>query len=247
MQIIKGKKQRPRRTLLYGTPGIGKSTWASKWPNTFFVDVEGGIGDIDCHSCEDKIESWEDFKEQLRWLYKEDHDYKHIVIDTLSKLEKLIWARVALDKGVSNIEEIKFKAGYNYAVKYWDELVSMLDAIRDQRDIHVTLIAHAKIERFENPEGDAYDRYLPSINRLAIATLYTWADEVLFATFPVHIRKVEGKLSGTQVAKGIGTGQRVIKTTARPSHLAKNRLGMPDEIGFEWSEYESFLKGTKNV
>ena len=45
--ITRGKKQNPRRTVIYGTHGIGKSTLAASWPNPVFVPTEDGIGDID--------------------------------------------------------------------------------------------------------------------------------------------------------------------------------------------------------
>uniref|UniRef100_A0A7C4QSN6 Uncharacterized protein n=1 Tax=Schlesneria paludicola TaxID=360056 RepID=A0A7C4QSN6_9PLAN len=49
-------------------------------------------------------------------------------------------------------------------------------------------IAHARIERFENPETDAYDRYSPRLNKHASALIQEWCDEVLFATYKVHTR-----------------------------------------------------------
>jgi hypothetical protein len=106
----------------------------------------------------------------------------------------------------------------------------------------IVLIAHAKIEKFENPETVPYDRYSPRLHKLASALVQEWCDEVLFATYRVHTIKVA---DGFDKAKhnGVGTGERIIRTTERPSHVAKNRLNMPDEIQLDWREYQRCAHG----
>ena len=34
--------------MLYGTHGIGKSSWAAQAPGVLFLNVEDGLNDIDC-------------------------------------------------------------------------------------------------------------------------------------------------------------------------------------------------------
>ena len=46
----------------------------------------------------------------------------------------------------------------------------------------VFLIAHAKVEKFEDPEASAYDRYSPRLHKHAAALVTEWCDAVLFAT-----------------------------------------------------------------
>ena len=36
-----------RRTVLYGAAGVGKTTWASKWPNPVLIPTEDGFRDVD--------------------------------------------------------------------------------------------------------------------------------------------------------------------------------------------------------
>ncbi|TLN04584.1 hypothetical protein FDZ71_11990, partial [bacterium] len=38
MQFIRGKQVSPVRVVLYGVEGIGKSTFASKFPSPVFID-----------------------------------------------------------------------------------------------------------------------------------------------------------------------------------------------------------------
>ena len=41
--------------------------------------------------------------------------------------------------------------------------------------------------------------------------------------------------------KGTGTGERIIRTTERPAHVAKNRLNLPDELPLDWTAYAQYL------
>jgi len=44
----------------------------------------------------------------------------------------------------------------------------------------VVLIAHSKVERFEDPESAPYDRYSPRLHKHAGALICEWCDAVLF-------------------------------------------------------------------
>ena len=98
-----------------------------------------------------------------------------VVIDSLDWLEQLIWRQVVRERGpanktkVDNIEDFGFARGYIYAIDYWREVLDGLNGLRNDRQMMVVLIAHAKIERFENPETEAYDRYSPRLNKHASA------------------------------------------------------------------------------
>jgi len=47
-QVQSGKRLAPRRVLLYGTHGIGKSTFGATSDRPVFVQTEDGLGEIDC-------------------------------------------------------------------------------------------------------------------------------------------------------------------------------------------------------
>ncbi len=106
----------------------------------------------------------------------------------------------------------------------------------------VVLIAHAKIEKFENPETVPYDRYSPRLHKLASALVQEWADEVLFATYKVHTDQGRRGVQQGQ-AQRRGTGERIIRTVERPAHVAKNRLGLPDELPLDYRVYGAFARG----
>ena len=244
--IETGRSTRPRRVMLYGVHGIGKSTFGALAPSPIFVQTEDGLANIESPRFP-LAGSSDDVMNALMALYSEEHAFRTVVIDSLDWLERLIWAEVLrrkpqTEKGrpVASIEDYGFAKGYTYALDIWKEVLDGLTALRSDRQMMCVLIAHAKIERFENPETDAYDRYSPRLNKHASALIQEWCDEVLFATYKVHTRQTEEGFDKTRT-RGIGTGDRILRTTERPAHMAKNRLNLPEELPLDFRAYAEHL------
>lgn len=47
MEIIRGKIPCAKKVLVYGPEGIGKSTFASRFPEPLFIDTEGSTKELD--------------------------------------------------------------------------------------------------------------------------------------------------------------------------------------------------------
>jgi hypothetical protein len=243
--IITGAKPGPRRMLVYGTAGIGKSTFATCAPSPIVVQTEDGLGEIDCHKFP-VAQSFDEVMASLAALYGEDHPYRTVVIDSLDWLERLIWAKVCATRQVATIEDIGYAKGYTFALSHWRDVLDGLAFLRERRGMTVVLIAHAKIERFENPETDPYDRYVPRLHKTAAAMVTEWCDEVIFATYKVFTKATDEGFDKKRI-QGLGSGERVLRTTERPSHLAKNRLNLPDELPLAWSEFAKHLTASNAV
>ena len=240
-EVQRGKVAAPRRVLLYGTHGIGKSTFGSMAERPIFIQTEDGLGGIDCERFP-LAEKFEDVLAAMAELYTGEHDYRTVVVDSLDWLQALIYARVCQDRGVESIEDIPYGKGYTFALARWREVLGGLDALRNERGMTIILIAHAQIERFANPETDTYDRYSPRLQKLASALIQEYCDEVLFATYRVHTKTTNEGFDRKRV-QGIGKGERIIRTTERPAHVAKNRLNLPDEFPLDWRIYDAFVRG----
>jgi len=241
--VVRGVTPRPRRIVLYGTHGIGKSTWASKAPSPIFVPTEDGLEDIGADRFP-VCRSLGDFNTAISQLLTEQHDYATVVIDTLDWLEKLVWQTVAAEEGKSHIEEIGFAKGYKYASSQWDFILNSLEHLRKQRRMAIILLAHAKIERFNSPDSEPFDRYDLDLHKFASATIQEWADEVLFARYQVFTMQEESKFNGKRV-RGVGGKDRIIHTCEEASHVAKRRIPMPDVIPMEFAEYAKYVMAAK--
>lgn len=246
--IVKGRQCLPRRVMVYGVQGIGKSTFGAMAPKPIFIQTEEGSNDIECDRFP-LANSLEEVKQQMATLYTEPHDYQSVVVDTLDAGEPLIWAAVVEEygqaKGIKTIEEFGFNKGYHYAVAKWRELFRGLQALRDDRGMMIILLAHSTVQRFENPETSGYDRYMPKLHKFAAALIQEWCDEVLFASYRVYT-KAEDKGFNQKVTKGLGAGERILRTEERPAHLAKNRLSLPYELPLNFQEFAKHLPTNSN-
>ncbi len=241
-QILTGKQPAPRRTILYGVEGVGKSTWASHAPGAIFVPTEDGLGDIDCEKFP-HVQTLEAFECCINALYNEKHDYKTVVIDSLDRLELLIHAEVAAEKGFDTIEEIGYGKGYGPAVRKWLDVIYAVEMLRKERGMHIVMIAHATIQRFDSPESEAYDRYVPRLHKSALPLLIEWADEVFFACYRVALA-TEDSGFGKDRVRARGITDRIIRTTERPFCCAKSRIKLPSEdIEMDWGVYQAAFNG----
>jgi len=241
MKITRGKKIVPRRVLLYGTHGIGKSSWAAQASDVLFLNLEDGLNDIDVAKSEHLIRL-EQVMEALTFLATQKHDFKWVAIDSVDWLEALIHHEVAREAGKPTIGDIGYGNGYKSAMAYWDRILAMLDWLRteSERKPGVILLAHTAVKKYTDPMTDSYDRYQPALHETAAATLQEWCDEVLFASYRVHTRKQDEGFGKERTIAG-GSGERLIRCTETPGALAKNRLTMPETIDFSWSAYAQYF------
>lgn len=243
MKILKGRQVVPRRTLLYGVHGIGKSTWAAAAPECLILNLEDGLNDIDCQRTE-HLTTLEQVNDALRWLGTQQHSFKTVAIDSIDWLESIIHAEVAKAAGKNSIADIGYGVGYKQALTHWDKITFALDWLRSEKQMGVILLAHCAVKKHSDPEQDSYDRYQPALHDLASAFLMEWCDEVLFASYRTYVRK-EDLGFNKERAIAIGGTERYIRTQETAAALAKNRLSMPAEIEFSWSAYAQFFSGTK--
>jgi len=221
--------------MIYGLPGIGKSTWAASAPGAVIIPCEDGVDEL----AVDKFPlatCYRDVLGYMQALVAEDHDYGSVVIDTVDWLERMIWDEIVQEAGVSSIERVDggYGRGYVAALRYWRELCAILDRLRLERGMIPILVAHAKVERYEDPEGPAYDRWVPRLHKQAAAILSEWCDVVGFAAFRKAIKSEDagfGRKRNVAVAVGAASGQdRILRVQPTPSVLAKNRYGIVEDL-----------------
>ena len=243
MNITTGKKDKPRRCLLYGTNGIGKSTFANAAPNPIFIQTEEGLSDIDVNAAFDFGHNFDTVLAQLYWLYTDDHDYKTVIIDTLDFLERLIWKEVAKDEGKDGVADIGYSNGYKLALKYWEKILDALNALWNTKNLNVILLAHAKTATIKDPENGPYDKYMPKLHDLPSDMLQDWCDEVFFCRHKLYITEHGDGFNKSQ--KATDSGQRVIYCAEGGTHAAKNKLGLPSEIPLDFAVYQEYIDKNK--
>lgn len=240
-RIQRGREPMPPRIMLYGIEGIGKSTFASQMPKPIFVPTEDGLSEIDCERFP-LAKSIDDVLTALAELHVERHDYQTVAIDSLDWLERLIFDDLCRQYNVSSIEKVDggYARGYTHALGHWRKVLDALDRLRNDRGMAVVCIAHAKVEKFEDPESAAYDRYSPRLHKHATALVCEWSDAVLFATRMFRTQTEDAGFNRKRtIANAIGKdgGERILRCVGGPSCIAKNRFGIAEELPLSWSAF----------
>jgi hypothetical protein len=186
--------------------------------------------------------SFDDVVGYLNSLLTESHEYQTVVIDSLDWLERLIWDDLCRQHNVSSIEKVDggYAKGYTHALTHWRHLLGLLNRLRTERGMVVLCIAHARIEKFEDPEATAYDRYSPRLHKHACSLVCEWADAVMFATRKIRVQTEDAGFNRKRgVAFGIGKdgGERVLRTIGGPSCVAKNRFSLPEQLPLSWPAF----------
>jgi hypothetical protein len=238
MKITKGKQTRAQRVVLYGVESVGKSTFAAKFPNPLFLDIEQGTSHLDVDRCE--INTWKHLTDALEVC--KATDYKTIVIDSADWAERLCVEDLLTTSKKTSIEDFGFGKGWVMVAERMSRMLSSIDQLIDAGK-NVVMIAHSKIVRFEAPDAlAAYDRYELKLSKQSSPLLKEFADELWFLRFKTKVSTTD---SGK--GKGIGGKERILLTTHSAAYDAKTRSGLAEELPLEWASVAHLFETTAQV
>lgn len=234
MNITRGKIPCAKKVVCYGPEGIGKSTFASKFPDPLFIDTEGSTKDMDVARLP-VPSSWTMLEDEIKYVKQHPDSCKTLVIDTVDWAEQLCVEHICDKHQKSGIEDFGYGNGYVYVKEEFGRFLNLLTDVIDV-GINVVLTAHAQIRKFEQPdELGAYDRYELKLGKKTSSQtsplVKEWSDMLLFANYKTYSVAVDDK-GKKHKAQG---GTRVMYTTHHPCWDAKNRYGLPDEVPFDYA------------
>ena len=226
--ITSGPTATAQKVILYGVEGIGKSTFASQFPNPVFIDTEGSTSNMNVQRM-DKPNSWQMLLDEVNYI-KQSRICSTLIIDTADWAETLANQFIISRNGITSIEDLGFGKGYIMVGEEFGRLLNLLSDLTDI-GINVVITAHAEIKKFEKPdELGKYDRYQLKLSKQCAPLLKEWADMVLFANYETTV--ITDLKTKSKVATG---GQRVMHTTHHPAWDAKNRHSLPDQLPFDYT------------
>lgn len=247
MEILKGRQKTPWSILLYGVPGIGKSTLGAMAPKPLVLDIaEGGVARITVDKTP-RIETWEQFVSATKFLG--NSDYQTGVFDTVSGLEKIITKKILEDdnQGKDSLADFGYQRGFDVLTSYFSLVANIMDQLK-AKGKNIVLVGHEVVEKVENPNGENFGRYTVQCHKKATPYIINAVDAVLLNKFELLIRnKDEKNFEGKSKKQASGSGQRLLYTQERPHLVAKNRFRFPESFKVpdyekDWEIYSKFCQ-----
>jgi hypothetical protein len=208
--------------LLYGSPKLGKSSFASKAPGSLFFECEPGLNHLEVFKV--PTYSWEAFLEACKLVAKGDHNFKTIVIDTIDNAFKMCSDYVCTKPGIEYEGDMGHGKGWALVKNEWHRVLTRLASL----PYGLIMISHAIDKTIETRTGE-YTKTTPSLPYRARNVVLGLVDIILF-----------GDSIAKKDAAGNVTIERVVRTKPHPTYEAGDRTGrLPELLPLD---YEQFMK-----
>ena len=124
---------------------------------------------------------------------------------------------------------MSYGKGYVYVAEEFGRFLNLLEDLR-LRGVHIFMIAHATIRKFEQPdELGSYDKWEMKLSKKVAPMVKEFVDALFFANYETFVVKSDEKKNKVQ------GGRRVMYTSHHSCWDAKNRYGLPEKLPLEFS------------
>ena len=216
---------------IIGDAGLGKTSLAATFPKPIFICAEDGLQAIPAAQRPDAfpvLDSVDALWDQIKALIQEDHEYKTLVIDSVTALERLFIQHV-IDSDPKKPKSINqamggYGAGLATVATMHQRVRKAAGMLNDRKGMHVVFVAHADTETIELPDQDAYTRYNLRLGKKSVAPYVDDSDVVGFLKLQTFT------MGDGERKKAISDGSRVLVCYATASNVSKNRFGITQDL-----------------
>jgi hypothetical protein len=219
----------PPRVLVHGQEGVGKTTLAAKFPKPIFLQTEDGTPAGLKLTTFGLLQTYSDVREALAALGNENHPFSTVVLDSLDKLEPLIWSDVCESNKWPSIEAPGYGKGYVIADKCWRDFLLALNWLRRERGMTIVLLAHSAIETINDPRAPTYTSYQLRLHKRARGLIADEMDLIAFLATDVAVVSEDAGFNKKR-SRGEGGPVRWLHTEGRPAFVAKSRFELSAKI-----------------
>ena len=227
---------RPIICTITGDAGLGKTSMAATFPRPIFIRAEDGLQAIPVATRPDAfpiLSNVDQLWEQLTALIKEDHDYKTLVIDSVTQLDNLFTNHI-VDTDPKKPRTIAqalggYGAGFQALSSLHGRIRKAAGILNESKSMNIVFIAHAETETIELPDQDPYTRYNIRMQKKSVSHYTDNTDMVCYIKLETHTFG-EGDRK-----KAISDGTRILVTYATAANISKNRFGIEEDITFQKS------------
>jgi len=235
VKIIKGKKPVIPRLLIWGEPGVGKSTFASKFPKPVFLQAESRTNHLDIHRVE--LSSWTECLMAMSEIVSSE--YKTCVIDTLGSLEQLLLRHIEKEAGVADYMNIgggfyKFRSPM---MTEWRKFIKAANKIIDKGKNFI-ILSHCTVKQITLPGVEPFDKFvLATADNKTSDFILSKMDLVGEAHFHLTVKK-----NSANKNVGVSSGSRKLNFKLTPGNV--NKQGVPisnSKVPLDYESYKAIL------
>lgn len=230
LQSIGKPADRPVIVTILGDAGLGKTSMAATFPKPVFIRAEDGLQAIPAASRPDAfpvLSKVDDLWSQLQALITDQHDYKTLVLDSVTALERQ-FIQYVIDSDPKQPKSInQALGGYGAglaAVATMHQRVRKAAGFLVAKGMNVVFVAHADTETIELPDSDPFTRYNLRLGKKSVAPYVDDSDVVGFLKLQTFT------MGDGERKKAISNGDRVLVCQASASNISKNRYGITADI-----------------
>ena len=234
LSTISKPQDRPVIATITGDAGVGKTTLAATFPNPIFIRIEDGLQAIPENMRPDAfpvISKLDELWAQLTDLIKEPHNYKTVVIDSITQLETLFGEHV-IEQDIKNPKSLAqanggYGAGYLAVSALHGRVRKAAKVLNEKRNMNVIFIAHSDVSTIELPDADPYSRYELRLHKKSMPHFTDNVDLVSYI-------KLETFTTGDgERKKAVSSGNRIAVCYTAAAQISKNRFGIDEDLYVE--------------
>lgn len=216
----------PIRTVIWGQPGVGKTTLASRFPNPWFIDIEKSTAWMpELRSRQwARPKTWQEIMDHIH-RFKDELPGDTLVIDSIDWMEAKYIDKFGAPGGQND-----FGKSYNDMDKAFRKILDELTEI-SEKGVHIVMTAHFDTKEVSDPDQlTSYSKYVLKMQKKTCSAVMEWADEILFIRFRDTVISSD---KNAKKGKAVGGQIRDIKTVRAAAYDAKNRFDLPEELEFK--------------
>jgi hypothetical protein len=214
--------------LIYGAEGRGKTTLACKFPKPLALLLERGLPrGVTVDAVED-VNTYEDVIRTLHHLIEDSRGYQTLIIDTLDAFEPMLISHLCQQNNWKNIEAPSYGKGWLLADDEWRRFLRGLTMLRDRQAMTIVLVAHATIERIDDPRAPSFTSYMPKLHKRARHLILDACDAVAFLAEDLRIMTDESGFR--ERARATSSNGRYLFTEGCPAFALAPKIAIPADF-----------------
>ena len=206
----------------YGQVKVGKTTWASGFPNGLFLASESGHNSLSVFKVD--IDSWDKFLDVCRELASGDHPFENVILDTIDNFYEMCRQYICTKNKVSHESEMSYGRGYALVMSEFQRVMTRLSML----PMGLVMISHSNVLELQTRTGVRH-KIVPSLKEKPRQLVLGLSDIIAFC----DLETITGE-------DGKPTYRRVIRTKPSPNYEAGDRTGkLPDPLPLDFNAFKT--------